>query len=36
LAEAAVVGRQAARKVGGASWLAYVVYGNPTARVEAD
>jgi hypothetical protein len=36
LAESAVAGRQAARKVGGASWLAYVVYGNPTARVEAD
>jgi hypothetical protein len=34
LAEAATAGRQAARKIGGASWLAYVVYGNPNARVK--
>jgi hypothetical protein len=33
LAEAAMASRQAANKIGGASWLAYVVYGNPTARV---
>jgi hypothetical protein len=36
LAEAAVAGRKAAKQVGGASWLAYVVYGNPNARVQTD
>ncbi|HET7037376.1 MAG TPA: CHAT domain-containing protein [Thermomicrobiaceae bacterium] len=33
LAEAAAAGRAAAKPLGDATWLAYVVYGNPVARV---
>jgi hypothetical protein len=33
LAEAANAGRDAAKRLGDGSWLAYVVYGNPTARI---
>jgi hypothetical protein len=33
LAEAAAAGRQAAKALGDGSWLAYVVYGYPMARV---
>jgi CHAT domain-containing protein len=33
LAEAALAGREAARKAQDATWLAYVVYGDPDARV---
>jgi hypothetical protein len=34
LAEAATLGREAARQIGDASWLAYSVYGDPRATVE--
>jgi hypothetical protein len=33
LSEAAVAGRAAAKALGDGSWLAYVVYGNPVARL---
>ncbi|MBI2204742.1 MAG: CHAT domain-containing protein [Candidatus Rokubacteria bacterium] len=36
LAEAASAARAAAKKFGDASWLAYVVYGDPLARVSTD
>ncbi len=33
LAEAAIAGRDRARSAGDATWLAYVVYGNPAATL---
>lgn len=33
LAEAAIAGRERSRRAGDATWLAYVVYGNPAAKL---